>query len=98
MEGLEALATARTFAPLGTVRDVPVSASGINQILFCSEVVTDWHVASPICYRGVWQGKSYEDNDLVQDWHPPRLLVVTHWSPLSGTADAPRTTTPFCFD
>lgn len=33
----------------------------IKQYLFGTEVSTDWKVGSPITYRGVWNGREYED-------------------------------------
>ena len=61
----------------------------IKQYFFGSDVASDWKVGSPITYRGQWQGKPYEDKGEVLQVLPGRLLVTTHWSPLSGTPDAP---------
>jgi uncharacterized protein YndB with AHSA1/START domain len=61
----------------------------IKQYLFGTEVVTDWQIDSPIKYRGVWQGKSYEDKGKILQLEPGKLLVSTFWSSLSGDADIP---------
>jgi uncharacterized protein YndB with AHSA1/START domain len=61
----------------------------IKQYFFGSDVASDWKAGSPITYRGQWQGKPYEDKGEVLQVLPGRLLVTTHWSPLSGTPDAP---------
>ena len=61
----------------------------IKQYFFGADVVTDWKVGSAILYRGEWQGKPYEDKGRILTVEPGRLLVSTHWSPLSGTTDTP---------
>jgi len=40
-------------------------------------------------HRGEWKGKPYEDKGTVVAFEPPRLLKVTHYSPLSGLPDVP---------
>jgi uncharacterized protein YndB with AHSA1/START domain len=40
-------------------------------------------------WRGVWDGKEYEDRGRVLEFEPDRRLVVTHFSPLSGQEDVP---------
>jgi uncharacterized protein YndB with AHSA1/START domain len=62
----------------------------IKQYLFGTEVVTDWRTGSPIKYRGVWQGKAYEDKGKVLELEPGKLLITTYWSSLSGEADLPQ--------
>lgn len=61
----------------------------IKQYLFGTNVTTDWKVGSPITYRGVWQGKAYEDKGEILQAEPERLLVSTFWSALSGLPDIP---------
>ena len=61
----------------------------IKQYLFGTNVTTDWKVGSPITYRGVWQGKAYEDKGEILQAEPERLLVSTYWSALSGLPDIP---------
>lgn len=61
----------------------------IKQFMFGSDVVTDWKVGSPILYKGVWEGKPFEDKGKIVSIEPEKQLVVTHWSPLSGAPDAP---------
>ena len=43
----------------------------------------------PIIYKGIYQGKAYEDKGNVLKVEPEKLLLITHWSPLSGSADTP---------
>jgi uncharacterized protein YndB with AHSA1/START domain len=61
----------------------------IKQYLFGADVISDWKEGSPIMYKGIYQGKAYEDKGRVLKAEPKRLLLITHWSPLSGTADLP---------
>jgi uncharacterized protein YndB with AHSA1/START domain len=61
----------------------------IEQYLFGTHVTTDWQVGSPIHYRGVWEGKPYEDKGQIVQIEPEKLLVSTYWSPLSGVPDLP---------
>jgi uncharacterized protein YndB with AHSA1/START domain len=66
-----------------------VKPEKIKQYLFGSDVKSDFKEGSPIVYRGEWQGKRFEDKGTVLKVEPQRLLVATHWSPLSGTPDTP---------
>jgi len=61
----------------------------IKKYFFGSDIVTDWSVGSPIFYRGEWQGRAYEDKGKILKFEPEKLLVTTHWSPLSGVPDSP---------
>lgn len=61
----------------------------IKQYLFGTQVTTDWQVGSPITYKGVWQGKPYEDKGQVLQNVPGKLLVSTFWSSLGGEPDLP---------
>jgi uncharacterized protein YndB with AHSA1/START domain len=87
--GLIAQAEVDIKAPSDRVWEALVTPSIIKQYFFGSHILTDWAVGSPILYRGEWQGKPYEDKGTVLELEPEHLLVVTHWSPLSGTQDAP---------
>jgi uncharacterized protein YndB with AHSA1/START domain len=59
----------------------------IKQYLFGTEAVSDWQVGSPIVYRGLWEGKSYEDKGSIVAMIPGKTLVTTYWSSLSGLPD-----------
>ena len=61
----------------------------IRQYLFGTEAISDWRVDSPIRYRGVWQGKTYEDKGTVLRAVPGKLLESTYWSSMSGLPDRP---------
>ena len=76
-------------APLMKVWEALTNPEIIRLYLFGTEVTTDWQVGSPITYRGVWEGKDYEDKGEVLQVEPEKLLVSTFWSSFSGLPDAP---------
>ena len=61
----------------------------IKQYLFGTEAISDWKVGSSIIYRGVWEGKAYEDKGTVIRVEQNKLLESTYWSSMSGLADKP---------
>ena len=61
----------------------------IKQYLFGTEAVSDWQVGSPITYKGVWEGKTYEDKGKIIELEPEKHLLTTYWSAFSGLPDAP---------
>jgi uncharacterized protein YndB with AHSA1/START domain len=61
----------------------------IKQYLFGTEVVTNWKVGSPIIWKGVWQGKTYEDKGEILRMIPEKLLETTYWSGMAGLPDKP---------
>jgi len=84
-----ARATITVNAPTEKVWDALTKPELIKQYLFGTEVTTDWKAGSPIRYRGVWQGKPYEDKGKVLQVEPGKLIVSTFWSSLAGLPDAP---------
>ena len=76
-------------APASKVWDALTNPQLIKQYLFGTEVTTDWQVGSPITYKGVWEGKPYEDKGKVLQIEPGKLLVSTFWSAFSGKPDVP---------
>jgi uncharacterized protein YndB with AHSA1/START domain len=56
---------------------------------FGVDTETDWNVGSPLVHRGEYQGKPYEDKGEIVQFDPPKRLVHTHWSDLSGKPDSP---------
>jgi len=86
---LIAEATVTMNASAARVWDALTNPEIIKQYLFGADVSSDWKVGSPIIYKGSYQGKAYEDKGVVLKAEPEKLLLITHWSPLSGTADSP---------
>jgi len=86
---LTAQATVTINAPAVRVWKALTDPELIKQYLFGADVMTDWKEGSQIIYKGTYQGKAYEDKGRVLKAEPEKLLLITHWSPLSGTADLP---------
>lgn len=61
----------------------------ISEYLYGTQVSTDWMKGSAIVYRGEWEGKPYEDRGTILEIDPPRVLVTSYYSPLSGKPDSP---------
>jgi uncharacterized protein YndB with AHSA1/START domain len=84
-----ARATTTINAPTSRVWEALVTQEHIKKYLFGTEVITDWQAGSPIIYKGVWEGKAYEDKGKVLQVETERLLVSTFWSSMSGLPDVP---------
>jgi uncharacterized protein YndB with AHSA1/START domain len=76
-------------APAAKVWDALTNPVLIEQYMFGAQVDTDWQVGSPIRFRGVWEGKPYEDKGQILEVVPEKVLTSTYWSPLSGQPDLP---------
>src|SRR5262245_11476060 len=74
--------TAKVWAAL-------VTPESVKQYLWGTEVTSDWKVGSSITYKGVWEGKPYEDKGTVVEIVPEKLLKSTYFSALSGKEDKP---------
>jgi uncharacterized protein YndB with AHSA1/START domain len=77
-------------APIGKVWEALTTPALIKRWFFGVDTETDWSVGSPIVHRGEYQGRPYEDRGEILEIEPPRLLVHSHWSPVSGLPDDPR--------
>ncbi len=89
-ENLVAKSTISINVSLPMVWDALINPSIIKQYMFGTEVVSEWKVGSPIVWKGIWQGKSYEDKGVIIQIVPEYILKYTHFSPLSGTEDLPQ--------
>jgi uncharacterized protein YndB with AHSA1/START domain len=86
---LETTSSIAINAPAARVWEALTTPELIKQWFFGVDTVTDWNVGGPIVHSGEYQGKPYEDKGSILRFEPPRLLVHSHWSPLSGVADHP---------
>ncbi len=84
-----AKSTIQINAPASKVWEALVDPALIKQYLFGTEVTTDWKVGSPITYKGVWEGRPYEDKGTILQIEPQKRLVSTYWSAFSGLPDSP---------
>ena len=76
-------------APIDDVWAVITKPDQIEKWFFGVKTESDWEVGSSLVHRGEWQGKPYVDKGEILRIDPPKLLVHTHWSDVSGTPDAP---------
>ena len=76
-------------APISKVWDAFVNPEIIKNYMFGTTVVSDWREGGPIVWKGVWEGKPYEDKGTILKIVPGKLLQYSHFSPLSNTADIP---------
>jgi uncharacterized protein YndB with AHSA1/START domain len=74
-------------APVGTVWEAITTPELIERWFFGVHTETDWTEGSPIVHRGEYRGRPYEDRGTILAIEPPRRLVHTHWSPVSGLED-----------
>ncbi len=61
----------------------------IKQFMFGTEVNSSWAEGDPITWKGLWEGKQYEDKGVILKALPGSLLQYTHFSPLAGLPDLP---------
>jgi len=61
----------------------------IKKYMFGTTVVADWKEGGKIVWKGVWEGKSYEDKGKILSPEPKRKLQYSHFSPLTGLDDIP---------
>ena len=76
-------------APAARVWEALTDPAQVRQYMWGAEVVSDWRPGSPLLYRGVWEGKPFEDKGTILEIDPPRLLRTTYYSPLGGKPDVP---------
>ena len=88
-KGLTAKTSITIHAPAAKVWEALTKPELIKQYLFGTEAISDWKVGSSIAYKGVWEGKSYEDKGRILQLVPERLLQSTYWSSMGGLEDKP---------
>ena len=93
MSGHIATAQCEIDAPPEKVWRALTEPELIKKYMFGSEVKTDWKPGSPITWKGEFEGRTYEDKGEIISFEPGQRLEVTHFSPLTGQEDRPRTTT-----
>lgn len=76
-------------APKAKVWEALTNPKLIKQYFFGTEAISDWKEGSTIIYRGIWEGKPYEDKAIILKLVPGRELTVNFWSSRTGKADSP---------
>jgi uncharacterized protein YndB with AHSA1/START domain len=89
MTGVVATATASIEATPERVWTALTDADEVKAWFFGTDQRSEWTPGSPITWSGEWDGKAYQDKGVVVAVDRPHRLEVTHWSPLTGTEDAP---------
>ena len=76
-------------ADSAAVWDALVNPEKIKHYLFGTETISNWKVGSRIIYKGVWEGKAYEDGGTILQLVPEKIFQSTYWSSMSGTENIP---------
>ncbi len=76
-------------APKSKVWDALTNPAQIKKYMFGTDASSDWKVGSAITFRGVWEGKSYEDKGTILEMIKEKTLKYNYWSNFSGEKDEP---------
>lgn len=71
-------------APVEQVWDALTNPAKVKQYFFGSNLETDWEVGSRIHFHGEYEGKTYKDKGVVQEFKPHETLSFSYFSDLSG--------------
>ncbi len=52
-------------------------------------VSSDWHIGSPIIFRGTWHKVKYEDKGVILQFETDKVLAYSYWSKFSRLPDSP---------
>jgi uncharacterized protein YndB with AHSA1/START domain len=97
MKNITGKTTIEIKAPASRVWDALTRPEQIKQYLFGTDTVTDWKVGSPITFKGVYDGKTYEDKGTILEVNPHKTIRYTYWSSLSGVEDKPENYVPVTY-
>jgi uncharacterized protein YndB with AHSA1/START domain len=78
----------RIAAPIDAVWEAITTPEQIKRWFFGVDTRSDWTVGSQLVHTGEYQGKPYVDKGEILEIEPPKRLVHTHWSDVSGKPDA----------
>lgn len=76
-------------APAVKVWEALITPESIKQYLFGTDAISDWKVGSKIIFKGVYNGKTYEDKGIILQTIPEKLFQHSFWSHAAGIEDAP---------
>jgi uncharacterized protein YndB with AHSA1/START domain len=89
MAGFEATAQTDVAATPERVWAALTEPEQIATYMDGSKVETTWEVGTPITWAGEYEGRPYQDKGEVLTYDEPRVLSVTHYSPMMGQPDEP---------
>lgn len=89
MAGLVAVAEIEIAAPTSAVWRALTDPECIKQYFMGATVETDWQPGSPITWSGEYNGEPYQDKGSIIEVQPQNLLVLSHFSPMTGKPDLP---------
>jgi uncharacterized protein YndB with AHSA1/START domain len=89
MKGLVATAEIDIAGPASSVWQALTDPERIKQYFMGATVETDWQPGSPITWSGEYNGKPYQDKGTIIEVQREHLLVLTHFSPMTGQPDLP---------
>jgi uncharacterized protein YndB with AHSA1/START domain len=89
MTAITARASVVVDAPRQRVWEALTDPDLVRQYFMGAEINTDWQVGHPITFKGLWKDAPFEDKGEILTFDPQEEMSYSHWSPLSGTADAP---------
>jgi uncharacterized protein YndB with AHSA1/START domain len=84
-------------SPVARVWDALTNPDMIRKYFFGTEARSNWRPGSTILYRGIWEGKRYEDKGIIEEIIPERKLTINHWSSRTGTPDLPENYSPHTY-
>ena len=76
-------------APSSEVWEALTTPEIIKKYFFGTNAISDWKVGSPILFKGVWEGKHYEDKGTILKVERNKLFQYEYWSSMSGIEDKP---------
>ena len=88
-KGFTAKTSIEINSPASKVWDALTNPEMIKQYLFGTEAISDFKEGSTIVYKGIWEGKTYEDKGKILKVVPEKLFVSTYWSSMGGLPDEP---------
>ena len=85
-------------APVEMVWRVLTDARTVGPLFMGSTVESNFHVGSPITFKGEFKGKRYEDKGEILKVDECRRLSFSHYSGMSGAPDEPENYHVVTFD
>ncbi len=76
-------------ASTAKVWDALTNPEIIKMYFFGTECISEWKKGSPILYKGIYEGKPYEDKGNIIDIETEKFILYNYWSSFSGTEDIP---------